>query len=219
VKKTFATMSLAQRLINARKQKGLTQEELADRARITVRTIQRLESGEANPRPYTLKAIAAALDTTFEALQATTPDRKNAEGTEITNTDDGPTENSLHFLQLFCLSCFSYLVVPVVHFIIPVYILGKRTGLAPSESAYARKVLRRQVYWVAALHLALFLTLIYNMLCAAYIGTSYTIHYLAPFFGMYLLNALIIARAWAGCKAVACPQHTPQTADNQPMSG
>lgn len=198
-KKTSITMSLAQRLVKARKQKGLTQEELADLANITVRTIQRLESGEAHPRPYTLKAIAAALDTTFEALQ----DQTACEDPKPAGAADRSGGDNPHFLQLFCLSCFSYLVVPIVHFVIPVYILSKSRTLSPAVSAYARKVIRGQVYWVIALHLALLLTLIYNMICAVYIGVPYTIHYLFPLFGMYLVNAFIIGRAWARSRTVA----------------
>ena len=36
-----------------RKQKGMTQEDLADKTGLSVRTIQRIESGEVDPRSYT----------------------------------------------------------------------------------------------------------------------------------------------------------------------
>jgi len=45
-----------------RKDKGLTQEELVDKCNISVRTLQRIESGEVTPRSYTVKTILAALD-------------------------------------------------------------------------------------------------------------------------------------------------------------
>lgn len=51
-----------------RLKKGITQEELAYRTEISVRTIQRIEKGEVDPRAYTLKAIASALDVDFELL-------------------------------------------------------------------------------------------------------------------------------------------------------
>ena len=53
-----------------RLKKGITQEELASKTDISVRTIQRIESGEVDPRAYTLQAIAAALDVEFEMLAA-----------------------------------------------------------------------------------------------------------------------------------------------------
>ena len=45
-----------------REEKGLTQEELVSRCNISVRTLQRIESGKVTPRSYSLKSIAAVLD-------------------------------------------------------------------------------------------------------------------------------------------------------------
>lgn len=44
-----------------RKLKGMTQEDLAEKTGLSVRTIQRIESGEVDPRSYTLNQIAEAL--------------------------------------------------------------------------------------------------------------------------------------------------------------
>jgi transcriptional regulator with XRE-family HTH domain len=53
---------LGKRIAEIRKAKGFTQEELVEKCNLNVRTLQRIESGEAAPRIYTLKAISAALD-------------------------------------------------------------------------------------------------------------------------------------------------------------
>lgn len=53
---------LGQKIVELRKQKGLTQEELVDRCKLNVRTLQRIESGDVNPRSYTVKIIFEALD-------------------------------------------------------------------------------------------------------------------------------------------------------------
>ncbi len=53
-----------------RKQKGLTQEELVDLCNINVRTIQRIEAGEVNPRSYTIKNIIEALDADEEFVKS-----------------------------------------------------------------------------------------------------------------------------------------------------
>jgi transcriptional regulator with XRE-family HTH domain len=53
-----------------RLKKGITQEELASRTDISVRTIQRIENGEVDPRAYTLQSIASALEVEFEVLAA-----------------------------------------------------------------------------------------------------------------------------------------------------
>jgi transcriptional regulator with XRE-family HTH domain len=42
---------------------ALTQEELADRAGITATALSRIERNEAEPRPSTLRKLAAALGT------------------------------------------------------------------------------------------------------------------------------------------------------------
>ncbi len=53
---------LGRKISELRKAKGLTQEELVDRCNISVRTLQRIETGEVTPRSYTIKTILAALD-------------------------------------------------------------------------------------------------------------------------------------------------------------
>ena len=53
---------LGQKILELRKNKGLTQEELVEKCNINVRTLQRIESGEVNPRSFTVKIIFNALD-------------------------------------------------------------------------------------------------------------------------------------------------------------
>jgi len=53
---------LGRKISELRKEKGLTQEELVDKCNISVRTLQRIESGEVTPRSYTVKTILAALE-------------------------------------------------------------------------------------------------------------------------------------------------------------
>src|SRR5258708_34908244 len=57
-----------QKIIDFRSRQGWTQEELADEAGVTVRTIQRIEPGATQPRLYTLKVLAEVLGTTVELL-------------------------------------------------------------------------------------------------------------------------------------------------------
>ena len=56
------TSQIASGLAELRKARGLTQEELAEKCNVNVRTLQRIESGEVTPRSYTAKVIFAALD-------------------------------------------------------------------------------------------------------------------------------------------------------------
>lgn len=56
---------LGQKIAALRKIKGLTQEELCQACNINVRSLQRIENGEVNPRAYTLKLISEQLNYDF----------------------------------------------------------------------------------------------------------------------------------------------------------
>lgn len=58
---TMKQPELGKRIYELRKGKGLTQEELVEQCNINVRTIQRIEAGEVNPRSYTVKIILEVL--------------------------------------------------------------------------------------------------------------------------------------------------------------
>lgn len=188
-------MELSQKIVTARKKKGLTQEQLADLTNITVRTIQRIESGESIPRSYTLKAIAGTLDIPFDTLITTEPEP--AKETDTITVPAGPSaeENGRYFLQMLCLSCFTYLVIPFVHFLVPGYLLKKSNEQNPKIVAFARRVVRVQLFWKSALWLIMLLTLAYNIIVAIYFERTWLLNYLLPFFIMYLLNALIITNS------------------------
>lgn len=53
---------LGRKISELRKAKGMTQEELVEKCNISVRTIQRIETGEVTPRSYTVRTILTALD-------------------------------------------------------------------------------------------------------------------------------------------------------------
>lgn len=61
---------LGKKVLELRRSKGFTQEELAQKCKLSVRTLQRIESGEAIPRYFTVKSI-------FVALEHTIPDNLN----------------------------------------------------------------------------------------------------------------------------------------------
>ena len=62
---------LGQKIIELRKKKGLTQEELVEKCNINVRTLQRIESGEVNPRSFTIKIIFKTLDYNIDSESLT----------------------------------------------------------------------------------------------------------------------------------------------------
>ena len=62
--------NLGKRISEIRKAKGLTQEELAEKCKISARTLQRIETGVVTPRAYTVRVIFTALkeDSSFMRL-------------------------------------------------------------------------------------------------------------------------------------------------------
>jgi transcriptional regulator with XRE-family HTH domain len=187
-------MSLNQKIALARNQKGLTQEELATMSNVTVRTIQRIESGNSVPRSFTLKLIASALDIPFEELYVT----ENVAVPQLAPAASSTyhEEDTIHFLRLLCLSCFSYLLIPYVHFLIPVYLLKQRQKQNLKALRFAHKVIRSQVYWVVLTNVVFLLLLAYNFISATYFNKQYMASYLVAFFVMYFLNGVFIAKSF-----------------------
>ncbi|MGZ3874941.1 MAG: helix-turn-helix domain-containing protein [Mucilaginibacter sp.] len=165
-------MDLNEKIKQGRKAKGLTQEELATLTKVNLRTIQRIESGKSKPRSFTLKAIEAVL------------------GIRSTHRKEEDTAN---FLHLLCLSCFSYLVIPCLHFLLPNYLLNCSQEQDPEVRRFAKKVIQEQIYWVIATTLVFLVVLLINFILRYYFNTGHYISYLIPFFGMYALNIILIA--------------------------
>lgn len=70
---------LGLKILELRKAKGLTQEELVERCNINVRTIQRIEAGEVTPRSYTIKSILDALGYDFSTIPVEEEEQKDNE--------------------------------------------------------------------------------------------------------------------------------------------
>ena len=96
-------MKTGQLIRELRQKKGLTQEDLAAKTDISIRTIQRIESGEVDPRAYTLQSIAAALEVDFTVLA----------GSE-TEADESMDRESNKWLPLLHLSGLLLLIIPPI---------------------------------------------------------------------------------------------------------
>jgi transcriptional regulator with XRE-family HTH domain len=85
---------LGLKVIELRQQKGLTQEQLAELCEVSARTIQRIESGEVDPRAYTLQCLSKALEFDFAI--------------------DGTTNENLWLTILHLSSIFVIVVIPLL---------------------------------------------------------------------------------------------------------
>lgn len=72
-------MNIAARLVSLRKNKGLTQQEMADTIGLHVNQVRRYESASAQPSLEALKKIAVAMSVTIDSLVFGADERGPAE--------------------------------------------------------------------------------------------------------------------------------------------
>ena len=88
-------MDFGKKLIEVRNLKGLTQDEVAEKCNVTVRTIQRIESGIVKPRAFTMKIISEVLG--FEFFETSNT------GYDVSQKDSNSNKKDLlfYFKDLF----------------------------------------------------------------------------------------------------------------------
>ena len=77
---------IGQKIKELRLLKGYTQEDLAERTNLSVRTIQRIENGEVDPRTYTLNLLAEALDVALEEFTSEIVEKEKLNATIVDHT-------------------------------------------------------------------------------------------------------------------------------------
>lgn len=124
---------LSKRIQQFRKQKGLSQEALAELSDLSVRTIQRIEAGVSKPRAFTLKVLA-------DALEVSVVDLEMAEQVEATGLKD------YRFVKLMNLSILSYLLVPLANIVFPLLIWRKQKEDKLAKELGAQ-LISFQIWW------------------------------------------------------------------------
>lgn len=71
-------MDLGEKIRLARSQQGMTQKELAQKAGLTERTIQRIENHDVEPSVYSINKISLVLDFDFKQEKKRIMKRRNA---------------------------------------------------------------------------------------------------------------------------------------------
>ncbi|WP_281225494.1 helix-turn-helix domain-containing protein [Flavobacterium aquiphilum] len=115
------------KLNKIRKKINLTQEELSDRSGISVRTIQRIESGN-EPKGQTLKILAKAL---------------GIQENELLQKQETADEINLTLLKVINLSSLLFTVVPPINIVIPLMIMLVKKQFNP----LTRQIVSVQILW------------------------------------------------------------------------
>lgn len=119
---------LGRKIVELRKQKGLTQEELVEQCNINVRTIQRIEAGEVTPRSFTLKTILNALGEDLENL-------KNSDSSITDSLDLKDIGFSIWYIKLAWICGIIYFLSGFVEFAVD-YARFYENELIISKGAY-----------------------------------------------------------------------------------
>jgi uncharacterized Tic20 family protein len=128
-------LNLAQRVKDLRNRKGISQEVLAEKSGLSLRTIQRIENNETVPRGDTLKRLAIALDTS--------PD-------EIV---DWKIQEDQNYLTLMSFSALGFLFFPLLGIIIPLTMWIFKKDKLKNVNELGKSILNFQISWILLLFL------------------------------------------------------------------
>ena len=122
-------LNLSERVKELRKQKGISQEVLADESGLSLRTIQRIENNESVPRGDTLNRLALALNTTSDKI-----------------IDSIVIEDN-KFKKMMCLSVFSFLFFPLLGIIIPLILWIYKKDKIIGANELGKAILNFEITW------------------------------------------------------------------------
>lgn len=173
---------LAKKIKELRTRKGFSQDELSVTTQLNLRTIQRIESGETEPRGDTLKRLAAALQVTPDELI------------------DWAEEQDTTMLMLLNISALSFIVFPLLGVIIPLVLWVSKKNKVKNLNATGKKLLNFQISWCIALfsiYVLYFMAFIFNFKIVPFsfsimnLGATELFLLLIPLL-LYILNVILI---------------------------
>lgn len=129
-----------------RKQKALTQEQLAELSKVNVRTIQRIESNETTPRGATLKLLCDALEIT--------PD-------EIVNFDKIQDNSFIIWLHLSVLLGY---VLPLGNILLPLILWLTNKNKIENVDKQGKNILNFQILYSIVISLIVFLGVLFEII-------------------------------------------------------
>ncbi|MDW5289754.1 helix-turn-helix domain-containing protein [Formosa sp. PL04] len=163
---------IGKKIRDVRKKKGLSQEELADAAKINLRTIQRIENNENEPRGKTLHLICEVLDLNAEDLL------------------DYGKQTDKSFLIYFHLSVLVGLIIPMGNIILPFILWMTKKDKIIGLKDIGANLLNFQMVWTffacTTLLIGVFLRIMHFE-----IGPGNLILSLYAWFVLYFINILL----------------------------
>lgn len=124
-------------LLLYREKLNLTQEELAEKSGISVRTIQRIEAG-TQPKGFTLKALSKALEIDSKLL-----------------LENYSKQEKLNYslIKLINLSCLLF-VIPFANIIVPLLIMYQKKQI----NSFTKQIISIQILWTISVAFLIFIS-------------------------------------------------------------
>lgn len=164
---------LSARVKDLRKQKGMSQEILAEESGLSLRTVQRIENGESNPTGDTLKRLADALQVNPDELI------------------DWTIKENKDYLIFLNLSALSFIFFPLLGILVPFIMWTSKKGKLKSVNKIGRELINFEITWTILLFFIPFSWFIVNKIGLLQNLTFSAI--IAIVAMMYLLNIIFIA--------------------------
>jgi len=141
---------LAKRIKELRVQNGMSQEELAEKSGLSLRTIQRIESSESLPREDSLKRLAAVLGESADTLDWTMKENRG-------------------LLMMINFSALSFILLPFLGVVLPVIIWVSNRRTIKDLDRIGRGILNFQITWFILLMLW-FVVLVFGLVSIFKVG-------------------------------------------------
>ncbi len=120
---------LSKKIKELRNRRGFSQEELSEKSGLSLRTIQRIENGETEPRGDSFKRLSVAFDVNPDDLI------------------DWTVLEDRGFLTSLNLSALCFMVFPVLGIIVPLIIWISRKDKIRNINEIAKEILNFQITW------------------------------------------------------------------------
>ncbi len=127
-------------LKNIREKQNLTQEELAEKSGISVRTIQRIEAGN-HPKGYTLKILTKTLGIEEDALLHKKNTKKHIVENLIINKE--PVLLNYKLIKLINLSSLPFAFLPPLNILLPLLLIAT----TKQKNYITKQLVSVQIMW------------------------------------------------------------------------
>jgi len=160
---------LAQKIKLLRNKKGYSQEELSEKTGLSLRTIQRIENGETEPRGDSIKRLAEVFDVSTD---------------DIT---DWTVQEDKGFLLSLNLSALSFLIYPLLGVMIPLIIWISKKDKIKNLNDLAKDLLNFQITWTILVFIGLIIIMKTTNGVVFYLGFLYLFN-----LGLIIVNTIRI---------------------------